>query len=80
MSKYKFFLLLPENLQNITTEMVIFTICFFCLLFVGSYVCKFVRQSVGWDYVWYWVCLFVGWWLCFNSRDGVSTGIFQLNI
>ena len=36
-------------------------------------------------YVWYWVCLFVGWWLCdniisFNSRDGVSVGIFLLQI
>ena len=31
--------------------------------------------------VWYWVCLFVGWWLCdniisFNPRDGVSVGLF----
>ena len=65
------------------------------LLVVGSYVCKFVCQFVGWglclllglsvcwlgSYVWYWVCLFVGWWLCdniisFNSRGGVSVGLF----
>ena len=62
--------------------MVLFTVWFICLLVVGSYVCKFVCQFVGWGgYVWYWVCLFVGWWLCdnvisFNSRDGVSVGLF----
>ena len=61
--------------------MVLFTVWFFCLLVVGSYVCKFVCQFVGWGgYVWYWVCLFVGWWLCdniisFNSRDGVNVGL-----
>ena len=39
--------------------------------------------SVCWlgGYVWYWVWLFVGWWLCdniiyFNSRDGVGVGLF----
>ena len=37
------------------------------------------------DYVLFWVCLFVGWWLCdsiisFNSRDGVSVGLFLLQI
>ena len=36
----------------------------------------FVSPLVG-DYVWYWVCLFVGWWLCdsiisFNSKDGLN--------
>ena len=41
---------------------------------------SFVSSLVG-GYVWYWVCLFVGWWLCdniisFNSRDGVSVGLF----
>ena len=40
----------------------------------------FVSCWLG-GYVWYWVCLFVGWWLCdniisFNSRDGVSVGLF----
>ena len=40
----------------------------------------FVSSLVG-GYVWHWVCLFVGWWLCdniisFNSRDGVSVGLF----
>ena len=45
--------------------------------------CLQIRLSVRWlgGYVWYWVCLFVGWWLCdnkisFNSRDGVSVGLF----
>ena len=75
--------------------MVLFTVCFICLLFVGNYVCKFVCQFIGcglcfllglsvcwlWGYVWYWVSLYVGWWLCdniisFNSRDGVSVGLF----
>ena len=42
---------------------------------------SFVSLLVGGSYVWYWVCLFVGWWLCdniisFNSRDGVSVGLF----
>ena len=42
----------------------------------------FVSSLVG-GYVWYWVCLFVGWLLCdsiisFNSRDGVSVGLFLL--
>ena len=41
---------------------------------------SFVSSLVG-GYVCYWVCLFVGWWLCdniisFNSRDGVSVGLF----
>ena len=40
----------------------------------------FVSPLIG-CYVWYWVCLFVGWWLCdniisFNSRDGVNVGLF----
>ena len=46
--------------------------------------CLQIRLSVRWlgGYVWYWVCLFVGWWLCdniisFNSRDGVSVGLFN---
>ena len=44
------------------------------------FVNRFVRPLVG-GYVWYWVCLFVGWWVCdskisFNSRDGVSIGLF----
>ena len=45
--------------------------------------CLLLSLSVCWleGYVWYWVCLFVGWWLCdniisFNSRDGVSVGFF----
>ena len=41
---------------------------------------SFVSSLVG-GYVCYWVCLSVGWWLCdniisFNSRDGVSVGLF----
>ena len=60
--------------------MVLFTVWFISLLVVGSYVCKFVCQFVGWG-----LCLLlglsVGWWLCdniisFNSRDGVSVGLF----
>ena len=35
------------------------------LLVVGSYVYKIVCQLVGWVYVCYWVCLFVGWGLSF---------------
>ena len=57
--------------------MVSFTVLFICLLVVRTYVCKCFRQAVGWGYVWYWVCLFVGWWLCLNSRDGVSVGLFH---
>ena len=45
--------------------------------------CLQIRLSIRWlgGYVCYWVCLFVGWWLCdniisFNSRDGVSVGLF----
>ena len=35
----------------------------------------FVSLLVGVMF-WYWVCLFVGWWLSFNSRDGVSVELF----
>ena len=59
----KIFSSTSRNLQNITTEIVIFTVWFIYLLFAGSYVCKFVCQSVGW-------------WVCFNSRDGASVGLF----
>ena len=45
--------------------------------------CLQICLSVHWlgGCFWYWVCLFVGWWLCdniisFNSRDGVSVGLF----
>ena len=45
--------------------------------------CLQIHLSVRWlgGYVWYWVCLFVGWWLCdniisFNFRDCVSVGLF----
>ena len=64
--------------------MVLFTVWFNCLLVVGSYVCKFVFQFVGWG-----LCLLlglsVGWWLCdniisFNSMDGVNVGLFKLQI
>ena len=57
--------------------MVLSRVWFICLLVGGSYVCKlvcllvrgvmfvnwFVSPLVG-GYVCYWVCLFVGWWLC----------------
>ena len=47
---------------------------------VAMFAIVFVSLLVG-GYVWYWVCLFVGWWLCdniisFNYRDGVSVGLF----
>ena len=78
--KIKFFILLQGNLQKITTQVVLFTVWFICLFGVGSYVCKFVCQFVGWrlclllglsvcwlgGYVCYWVCLFVGLWTCHN--------------
>ena len=61
--------------------MVLFTVWFICLLVVGvMFANLFVSSLVG-GYFCYWVCLFVGWWLCdsiisFNSRDGVSVGLF----
>ena len=64
--------------------MVLFRVWFISLLVVRSYVCKLVCQSVGWG-----LCLVlglsVGWWLCdsiisFNSIDGVSVGLFLLQI
>ena len=65
--------------------MVHLTVGMFAKLFVSSLVgvmfaIGFVYLLVG-TYVWYWVCLFVCWWLCdnmisFNSRDGVSVGLF----
>ena len=73
--------------------MVLFTVWFICLLVVGSYVCKFVCQFVGWGVIFgigfvcllaQELCLVLGLsvcWLCdniisFNSRDGVSVGLF----
>ena len=75
-SKLNFLILLQGNLQKITTQVVLFTVWFICLFVVGSYVCKFFSQFVGWrlclllglsvcwlaGYVCYWVCLFVGLW------------------
>ena len=64
--------------------MVLFTVWFICLFVVGSYVCKFVCQFVGWR-----LCLLlglsVGLWPChnitfFTSRDGVSVGLFHYRI
>ena len=45
---------------------------------------SFVSSLVG-GYFWYGVCLFVGWWLYdniifFNSRDGVSVGLFYYRL
>ena len=31
---------------------------------MGGYVCKIVCQFFGFGSVCYWVCLFLGWWLC----------------
>ena len=50
---------------------VMFAIGFVSLLVGGG----------GGGYVWYWDCLFVGWWLCdniisFNAWDDVSVGLF----
>ena len=60
-SKLNSFIPLEENLENITTQMVLFTVWFICLLVVGSYVCKFVCQFVGWVlFAIGFVCLFVG--------------------
>ena len=39
--------------------MVLFTVWFICLLVVGSYVCKFICQFVGW-----WLCLLLGLSVC----------------
>ena len=47
------------NLQNITTQVVLFTVWFICLLVVGSYVCKFNCQFVGWG-----LCLLLGLSVC----------------
>ena len=52
------------------------SVCWLEVMFAIGFVCLLVGA-----YVWYWVCLFVGWWLCdniisFNSRDGVSVGLF----
>ena len=57
--------------------MVLFRVWFICLLVVGSYVCKLVFQSVGWGYVWFWVCLFVGWWLC-DSIISLTLGMVSV--
>ena len=74
--KIKFFLLLQENLENITTKMVLFRVWFICLLVVGSYVCKLVCQSFGW-----WLCLVLGlsvcWWLC-DSIISLSLGMVSV--
>ena len=55
--------------------MVILTVWFICWLWGVMFVNLFVSVLVG-GYVWYLVGLFVGWWLYFNSRDGVSVGVF----
>ena len=58
-SKLIFFIPLQSNLQNITTQVVLFTVWFICMLVVGSYVCKFVCQFVGWR-----LCLLLGLSVC----------------
>ena len=57
--------------------MVLFRVWFICLLVERSYVCKLVFQSVGWGYVWFWVCLFVGWWLC-DSIISLTLGMVSV--
>ena len=70
--------------------MVLFRVWFICLLVAGSYVCKLVCLLVGgvmfanWfvsplvgGYVWYWVCLFVGWWLC-DSIISLTLGMVSV--
>ena len=61
--------------------MVLFRVWFICLLVVGVMFADWFVSSLVEGYVWYWVCLFVGFCLCdsiisFNSRDGVSVGLF----
>ena len=57
-----FFLPPQENLETITTQVVLFRVWFMCLLLVGTYVCKLVCHSVGWGVMLGigFVCLLVG--------------------
>ena len=45
-----------SSLQNITMELVLFSI-------MGDCVCKIVCQFVGMGSIYFWVCVFLGWWL-----------------
>ena len=60
--------------------MLIFTVWFICVGCGGVMFANLFVSLLFGGYVWYWVCLFVGLWLCFNSRDGVSVGLFLLQI
>ena len=45
-----------KNGENITMELVLLSI-------MGDCVCKIVCQFVGMGSIYFWVCVFVGWWL-----------------
>ena len=45
-----------KNVENITMELVLFSI-------MGDCVCKIVCQFVGMGSIYFWVCVFLGWWL-----------------
>ena len=49
---------LDKYLLDVTTEQV---------LIMGDNVCKPVCQFFGLAFVCYWVCQFVGWWLCLSA-------------
>ena len=48
---------LHKYLGNVTIKLVVFTM-------MWGYVCQIVCQFFGLGSVCYWVCLFLGWWLC----------------
>ena len=47
---------LQNNQKNITIKLVLFSI-------MGDCVCKIVCQFVGMGSLYFWVCVFLGWWL-----------------
>ena len=57
---------LDKYLGDITTKLV---------LIEGDYICKLVYQFFGLGFVCYWVCQFLGWWLCLLLGLSVSWGL-----
>ena len=53
---FKSSLVITKNAENITIKLVSFSI-------MGDCVCKIVCQFVGMGSIYFWVCVFLGWWL-----------------